>query len=413
MSVRAYRRTDCRLCGSTDIELVLPLAPTPVADDFIPASRLGEPQEAFPLDVFLCHRCGLVQLVDVVDASSIYVEYLYVTKSSPGLVEHFAAYAGDVVGRLALPKGSSVVEIGSNDGTLLGAFKARGMRVLGIDPARAIAKAATADGLETLPVPLTLALAKELRRDRGPFDLVVANNVIANIDDLQELGESIRTLLSPGAVFVFESGYLADTVRNLVFDNIYHEHISYHSAKPISSWLTQHGLQMFDLQLVPTKGGSIRGYAQIKGGRRPVQPVVAETIAREESEGFYRAGTYRAMGQKLARLRDSLHDLLRGLQMQGRRIAGYGASHSVTTLLHHFDIARYLEFVVDDNPRKQGLHNPGHHLPVLASTALAERGVAYAVILPWRFASTIAARNASFVDGGGRFVIPVPDVRII
>src|SRR6185295_10151491 len=206
MGPRAHRRTDCRMCGSTELELVMPLAPTPVADDFVPESRLGETQETFPLDVFLCRACGLVQLVDIVDASSIYVDYLYVTNSSPGLADHYLTYADDVIRRLDLPRGASVVEIGSNDGTLLAFFKAEGMRVIGIDPAREIARAANQRGIETRPVCFTKDVASALHQERGAADLVVANNVIANIDDLEDLVAGIRQLLSPKGVFVFESG---------------------------------------------------------------------------------------------------------------------------------------------------------------------------------------------------------------
>lgn len=413
MSARSYRRCDCRLCGSTDLELVIPLAPTPVADDFVPASRKDQPQETFPLDVFLCRACGLVGLVDVVDPSSIYVEYLYVTKSSPGLVDHFRAYAADVVKRLGLARGASVVEIGSNDGTLLSCFKDLGMKVLGIDPAREIARAATADGIETLPEVFSLALAKRLRSERGAADVIIANNVIANIDDLPELAQGVRELLGPNGVFVLESGYLADTVEKLVFDNIYHEHLSYHSVKPLAAFFARHGLQWFDVLHVGTKGGSIRGFVQVAGGPRPLNPAVAAMIAHEEARGFYRPETYRALCATLDRLRTTLFDVLAGLKLRGRSVAGYGASHSVTTLLHHFGIAEHLSFVVDDNPRKHNLYSPGHHLPVLPSSALLERKPDYVVILPWRFAEPIIARSQAFLTGGGRFIVPIPETRII
>lgn len=413
MSGRAYRRHDCRMCGSTDLDLIIPLAPSPVADDFIPAARLDQPQESFPLDVFLCNGCGLVQLLEVVDPTSIYEEFLYVTKSSPGLVEHFRGYADAVVARLGLAPGQSVVEIGSNDGSLLEFFKQRGLRVLGVDPARNIAAAATSAGVETLPVCFTLDVAGDIRRQRGAADVVAANNVIANIDDLPQLAEAIRALLAPAGVFVFESGYLADLVKNLVFDNIYHEHLCYHSVKPMASFLARHGMELFDVQHVPTKGGSIRGFAQLAGGERPVDPAVRSMIEAEEAQGLYRAETYRAMCAKLDRLRDTLRDVLSGLKARGRVIAGYGASHSVTTLLHHFGVAEHLSFVVDDNPLKHNLYSPGNHLPVFPSAALLERDPDYVVVLPWRFAQLIVDRNRQFVEAGGRFIVPIPETRIV
>lgn len=413
MGGRAYRRGDCRLCGSRDLELVIPLVATPVADDFVPASRANAPQETFPLDTFLCGSCGLVQLLDVVDPGSIYEQYLYVTKSSPGLVEHFRLYADEVVVRTGLERGRFVVEIGSNDGTLLSWFQQHGMRVLGVDPASEIAKVATTEGIETIPACFTLDRARQIRRDRGPADLIVANNVVANIDDLQGLALSIRELLAPAGVFVVETGYLADLVRNLVFDNIYHEHLCYHSVKPLASFFARHDMELFDVQHVPTKGGSIRVFAQRRGTGRPVDAQVAAMIAAENAQGLYRAETYRTLCRTLDRLRDSLLDVVAGLKLRGRSIAGYGASHSVTTLVHHFGVADYLQFLVDDNPRKHHLFSPGHHLPVLPSSALAERKPDYVVVLPWRFADTIVGRNRPFMEAGGRFIVPVPETRII
>ncbi len=413
MSSRSYRRKDCRLCGSTDLELVIPLEPTPVADDFVPASRLDKRQEYFSLDAYLCHGCGLVQLLEVVDPNSIYDEFLYVTRSSPGLVEHFGAYAREVISRTGLPRDSFVVEIGSNDGTLLSAFKDAGLRVLGVDPARAIAAAATTSGVETLPLCFSLDLAKQLKRERGAADLIAANNVVANIDDLGELAQSVRELLAPRGVFVIESGYLADLVRNLVFDNIYHEHLSYHSVKPLAGYFARHGMEVFDVQHVPTKGGSIRVFGQLAGAGRHVTPDVARMIASEDAQGLYRAETYHALCARLDRLRGSLLDVTGGLRAQGRSIAGYGASHSVTTLIHHFKLADALSFVVDDNPLKYNLFSPGNHLPVLPSQALLERRPDYVVVMPWRFADAIAARNSEYLSQGGRLVVPIPELRII
>jgi SAM-dependent methyltransferase len=412
-ATRSTRRGDCRLCGSPDLERVIALAPTPPADEFVSASRVHEPQQTFPLDVFLCLACGLVQLLDVVDPGSIYVDYRYVTTSSPGLVEHFRSYADEVVARLGIARGSTIVEIGSNDGTLLSCFTALGMHVLGIDPAREIARAATTAGLETIPECFSLDLARRLRRERGAADVIIANNVIANIDDLQDLAEGVRALLAPGGAFVFESGYLADLVEKMVFDNIYHEHLCYHSVRPLDRFLSRHGLQWFDVRHVGTKGGSLRGFVQHAGGPHVVSDSIAAMIEREDAHGYYRPDTYTALCDRLDRRRATLVDVIAGLRLRGRLIAGYGASHSVTTLLHHFGIADQLAFLVDDNPRKHGLYSPGHHLPVLPSSVLAERKPDYVVILPWRFTDAIVSRNHTFIAAGGRFIVPLSETRII
>ena len=256
-------------------------------------------------------------------------------------------------------------------------------------------------------------LAKRIKSERAAASLIVANNVVANIDDLQSLAESVRELLAPQGVFVVESGYLADLVSNLVFDNIYHEHLCYHSVKPLAAFFARHGMELFDVQHVPTKGGSIRVFVQHQGGGRPVNSIVASMIAAEEAQCLYEPATYHALCQTLDRLRHSLLDVVGGVKLLGRSVAGYGASHSVTTLLHHFGVAGHLEFLVDDNERKHNLLSPGHHVPVLPSSALRERRPDYVVVLPWRFADLIIGRNQAFTDGGGRFIVPVPETRIV
>lgn len=412
MAATIQKRSDCRVCGGTRLDLIIPLVPTPLEDDFVPAGRLAETQQVYPLDVYLCADCGLAQLLDVVDPGAIYNEYLYVTQSSPGLAEHFDAYANDLVSRLGLEPGAFVVEIGSNDGTLLQSFAKRGMRVLGVDPAPAAALANQA-GVETLRAWFTPELARRIRAERRSADLIVANNVMANIDDLSSAAVAFRELLSPSGAITVETGYLGGIAHNMVFDNIYHEHLSYYSARPLQSYFAGHGMQMFDLQHVPTKGGSIRAFAQIAGGPRSTTSEVTRTLAAERGNGMFALETYRALCAKLLHLRASLAEVLDRARAEGKTIAGYGASHSTTTLTYHFQVAPYLSFIADDNPRKQHLYSPGHHLPVLPASALMERRPDYVVILPWRFASMIANRNQAFTAAGGRFVVPVPETRIL
>jgi SAM-dependent methyltransferase len=407
------RRETCRLCGGKRLELVLALAPTPVADAYLPEARWAAHQEKFPLDLFLCLDCAHAHLLDVVDPEILYRDYIYVTLSSLGLEAHFQKYADDVLARVKPLKGGLVVEFGSNDGTLLRGFAKRGMKVLGVDPAREIARQATASGIETLPEYFTAALARKIRAEKGAASIIVANNVMANIDVLDDVMEGIKSLLSPEGVFIFETGYLLDTVKNSVFDNIYHEHISYHSVRPFQAFFKRHGMELQFVERVETKGGSLRGTVQLAGGSRPVSPTVAEFIAREDAAGLHKPETYKAWGARLQKTKKELHALLGRLKKEGKTIAGYGASHSVTTLLHHFDIAQYLSFLVDDNPRKFDTFSPGHHIPVFASKALYERKPDYVVILPWRFGDPIIKKNQAFQDQGGRFISVLPKVEIL
>src|SRR5262249_4776634 len=229
---------------------------------YVTAERLNVPQPTFAMTLMMCADCGLAQLPDVVDPEILYRDYIYNTSISLGLVQHFERYAAAVLERVAPAAGSLVVDIGSNDGTLLGAFQRRGMRVLGVDPARDVARKATAAGLETVNAFFSPQLAAELQRDRGGAAIITANNVFANVDDLDEFVDGIRTLLAPDGVFVFETGYFPDLVRQHIIDNIYQEHLSYYGAKPLAAFFPKHGMNLVAMEHEPTKGGSIRGFVQ-------------------------------------------------------------------------------------------------------------------------------------------------------
>ncbi len=413
MSASVFRRKTCRLCGEHDLELVLKLAPTPVADAYVPAESLGKAQESYPLDLFLCSGCSDLQLLDVVDPGILYGDYLYVTSSSPGLDKHFESYADEVMDRVNPAKESLVIDVGSNDGTLLKFFKRQGMRVLGIDPAGDIAQKATESGIETLSAFFVPDVARKIKNERGRATIITANNVIANIDDLGQLAEAIQELLAPDGVFIFETGYLADLIQGAVFDNIYHEHLCYHSVKPLELFFRRHGMELIHTSRVPTKGGSLRGTVQLAGGPRSVSPSVAELIALEVNLGLDCAETFKAFAGKLDNVKTALLDFLREVKAQGRTIAGYGASHSVTTVIYHFGLGDILSFIVDDNPRKQNLFSPGHHIPVLSPQALYERKPDYVLTLAWRFSEQVMKKHQAYLDQGGHFIVPLPEIRVI
>lgn len=409
----AHRRSDCRLCHGTELELVLRLTPTPLADAYVPAALADEAQPSFPLDLYLCRGCGFAQLLDVVQPQAIYLDYIYETVSSLGLVDHFDAYAVDVLERIRPAPEALVIDVGSNDGTLLRSFQARGMTVLGIDPARELARQATESGVETLPEFLTVELAQALRSERGPAAVVTANNVIANIDDLDEVALAVRELLAPDGVFVFESFYLGDLIGNLVFDFIYHEHISAFAVTPLERFFRRHGLELIDVLRVPTKGGSLRCTVQVAGGPRSLGPSVAELQGLEERQGLDRPATFAAFRDRIERAKGQVVPVLEELKGRGDSIAGYGASATTTTLVYHFGMGELLDYLVDDYPAKQGLLSPGLHLPVLPSEALYERRPDAVVVLAWRYHEQIVKRHLAYAQHGGRFVVPMPDLKLL
>lgn len=413
MSADVYRRDTCRLCGGKDLELVLRLTPTPPADDYVPAERLHKVQETYPLDLFLCHECAHAQLLDVVPPEALFGNYIYLTASSPGLVEHFRRYAEQVLTRVGPPKGSLVVDVGSNDGVLLKFFQEGGMRVLGIDPAREIARKATDSGIETLPAFFTSELAHRIKTERGPAAIITANNVFAHADNLADVTEGIRDLLAPSGVFVFEVSYLVDLIQGMVFDYIYHEHLCYHSVKPLDKFFRRHAMELIHVERISTKGGSLRGTAQLAGGPRQVSPSVARLITLEEDLGLHHSEYFKLFATKIDSLKAELGSLLIDLRAEEKTIAGYGASATVTTLTYQFDLGDVMSFIVDDNPSRQGLFSPGFHIPVVAPQALYERKPDYVIILAWRFSDLILKKHQAFLAQGGHFIVPLPKVEVL
>lgn len=403
-----HRRADCRLCGSRELTNILPLPSTPAGDHFVPRDKLAQAQPDFPMDVYLCRSCGLAQLLDVVSPSFLYGEYLYRTSISLGLAEHFRRYANAVVDFLQPGKDALTVDIGSNDGTLLKFFRERGCKVLGVDPASSLAEEATQAGIPTMARFFDAETAQEILATHGPAKLITANNVFANIDDIDTFIAGIDQLMAPDGAFVFETGYWPDLVQNRVVDNIYHEHLSYFSVTPLDAFFRRHGMLLVDIHHSDSKGGSIRGIVRrIATGEIPTE-TVKTFLAAEEAFGLREPDTYRFLPRLMEDIRKSFSSLSQECKANGKTLAGYGASVGVTTLLYALGLGKDVQFLVDDNPIKHGLHSPGHHIPVLPSSVLYERKPDYVILFPWRYANNIMGKHAAFTDQGGKFVLPLP-----
>lgn len=407
------RRTSCLLCDSTRVELAVALKPSPIADAYVPAERVAEPQPSYPLDLYLCRSCGHVQLMHVVDPEVLFADYIYYTSASSSFVEHFRRYADELIQRFLGSPSALVIDIGSNDGTLLRFFQDKGLRVLGIDPATGIAKQATTAGIETLPAFFTADLARRIRKERGPVACVTANNVFAHSDRLPDMVDGIRELLAPDGVFVFEVSYLVDIIEKLLFDTVYHEHLCYHSIKPLSSFLSRHGLELFDVTRLPSKGGSIRAFAQHCGAGRPRARVIDDLLALESKMGLDQPEAFEEFSKKLTAIKTDLHSLLETCRASGQVVAGYGASTTVTTLIHNFELGPILSYLVDDNPARHGLFSPGPHLPVLPPRTLYERKPDFVIVVAWQYAEPIMKKNGKYLEQGGRFILPMPRVRVV
>lgn len=407
------KRTTCRLCMSQNLELVLPMQPSPIADAFVAGDKRHELQPLFPLDLYQCQECGHVQNIDIVDPAVLFRNYIFKTSHSKGLIEHFRKYATDVVKKFSIQDQDLIVEIGSNDGTLLQFFKEKNLRVLGIDPALSIAQQATASGIETLPEFFNSQIAQNIQSHYGHAKLIVANNVYAHSDQLADMTDGIAALLDEDGVFVFEVSYLLDMVDRFLFDTIYHEHLSYHSIYSFKQFFQKHGLHLFDIDKVSTKGGSIRGFVQKKTGARIEQPVIANMIAEEMRRGLNRPPIFQKYEQEILQRKYALNQFVDEARSKNQRVVGYGASTTVITLMYHFELENKFDYLVDDNQTKHGLFSPGCHLEVKPSSVLYTDKPDIVIVMAWQYAEMIISRHQSFLSDGGCFVVPLPNLQVL
>jgi SAM-dependent methyltransferase len=396
----------CRSCGGRRLEVFLSLGELPLADALLRQEDLGRPEPRYPLDVAFCPDCALVQVVEEVPPQRLFVEnYLYFSSYSDALLEHARAHAERLVAERRLGPESLVVEIGSNDGYLLRHVAAAGVPVLGIDPAPDQADAAEAAGVPTLRDFFGESVARTLQ----PADVVVANNVMAHTPDLNGFVAGIATLLADGGVATIENPSVEDLVAKCEFDTVYHEHFSYFSTTSVAALMHRHGLSLNRVERFPDlHGGTRRWWVSPTAA---AEESVRDELAREAAAGVDRPEHYREFGERVDLLRAELLALLRGLD---GRVAAYGAAAKGATLLNACGIGGDLvEFVVDRNPHKQGRFMPGTHQPIRAPEALSEERPDYVLLLAWNFEREILAQQDDYRRAGGRFVVPVPEPRIV
>jgi SAM-dependent methyltransferase len=403
------------MCDSDSLTKVVSLTPTPPGNDFLTKEELGRNEPVYPLDLYFCEVCHHVQLGHVVDPKILYQKnYSYVSSTSAHFVNHLKNYAEDMIKRFNLNSDDLVADIGSNDGTCLSFFKERGMSVVGVDPAIDIAERATENGIETVADFFGYDLAVGLCEKYGEAKYITSHNACAHIDDLFDVVKGVEHWLAEDGVFVLEVGYLLDVYRNTWFDTIYHEHVDYHTVAPFEKLFARVGMELIAVDRISPQGGSIRVMVQKQGGAIERDRSVDALIALEHELGLDRAETLHKFERKISQVRDKLQKLLASLKEDGKTIAGFGAPTKATTLMAHFGLDEtLLDFIVDDNPLKQGLSTPITHIPVLSADELYERKPDYLLILAWNFAEPIMKMHQKYRDEVGQFILPMPDPEIV
>lgn len=406
-----FRRESCGVCGSQP-KKVMGLNPTPICDAFVSASFVGDRQEVYPIDLFFCEICGLLQIPDVIAPEILYKDYIYKTSSSMGLSGHFRLYADDIIANI-VTKGNLVVDIGCNDGTLLNYFQAKGKSVVGVEPATEISEKVRQAGVPCYTEFFSVDLARRIRSVHGVASVVTANNVFANIVDLNEFLQGVRHLLADDGVFVVETGAGLDVMRNLMIDTVAHEHIYYFNVKPLQYLCEQNGLEVVDVRGIASKGGSLHAVVQLKGGFRPVAISVSQRRRYEQDLGFESIEVYISLAAKFEALRKELVCFLDDIKAKGKSIAVYGAAAGVTNLLYYFDINDWVDYLIDDNAQRQKLFSPGHHIPVVSPQVIYEKKPDYILVLAWRYAHPIISRHRDFITAGGKFIVPLPRIQVV
>jgi SAM-dependent methyltransferase len=405
----------CRSCGAPLRHTFCDLGMAPLSNAYLEAGQLNAMERFYPLRAWVCAECFLVQLEQFEAPAGIFSEYAYFSSYAESWLAHAERYVEAMIPRFGLGAASRVVEIASNDGYLLQYFKRRGVPVQGIEPAANVARAAEEKGIPTLVEFFGSHCATRLAADGPCADLIVANNVLAHVPALNDFVEGVRILLAPGGIATFEFPHLLRLMLGNQFDTIYHEHFSYFSLLAVEKVFAAHALAVFDVEELPTHGGSLRlfaGHENFPGRQRTA--AVTAVLAAERAAGLDRLESYAAFQEQAREAKRGLLDFLIGAKRAGKRIAAYGAAAKGNTLLNYCGIrGDFIDFVVDRSPHKQGKYLPGTHIPIEHPERIRETRPDYLLILPWNLKDEVMEQNACIREWGGRFVVPIPRVAVL
>jgi SAM-dependent methyltransferase len=406
------RISNCRSCGSADLQIILDLGSHPIANALLSKDDLDRPEPKYPLMVAFCEVCTLLQVTETVPPDVLYRrDYPYFSSSSPALLKHSAEHVDELVCNYRLDPDSFVIEVASNDGYLLGNFVERRIPCLGIDPADGPVARANTIGVPTIHDFFGSRCAEGLAREGKLADVVIANNVVAHVDDINDFVAGFARLLKPTGIAIFEFAYALDMIERCEFDTIYHEHLFYHTLHGLRPLFRRHGLYLNDVKRLPIHGGSLR----LTVSRTPARTGALEALfAHEAALGIDKLSFYKDFAARVRRLRDELAALLISERTKGKRIACYGAAAKGATLVNYLNLGKgFFEFVADANPYKQGKYMPGQQMLIRDPDQLVTDQPDYALLLVWNFAGEVMRQQATYRQRGGSFIIPIPEPRIV
>lgn len=413
-STKEVSHRTCRFCAAPLRHTMVDLGAMPPANYYLRDADLCRAEPFYPLHAFVCARCLLVQIEEVQSPQQLFGDYAYFSSYSDSWLRHAEHYVSQMMARFSFGAASQVVEIASNDGYLLQYFAARGVPVLGVEPAANVAKVAAAKGIPTLVRFFGVEAAQALAAEGRRADLLIGNNVLAHVPDINDFVAGLKIALKPDGILTMEFPHLLKLMTFNQFDTIYHEHFSYFSLLAVERIFAHHGIRLFDVEELPTHGGSLRIYGCHEQAAHNTEPSIAELKARERAAGFEQIESYTRFSEQVKRTKRELLAFLIAAKDAGKAIVGYGAPAKGNTLLNYCGVrGDFLDYTVDSSPHKQGLYLPGTHIPILAPERIFETKPDYVLILPWNIKDEIVEKMSGIRAWGGRFVLPIPAVTVL
>ena len=409
-----YARNSCRLCLSKEIEMAVNMGKSPISEKYVKKENLENIIPKVSLNLYFCKNCSHVQLVDVVNPDFLWADFTFKTARDIKLINHFKDYVERVINVQQINDEDLILDIGSNDGTLLQCFKDKGLQnILGVDPASQIVDQANLSGIKTIKGYFNLELASKISSINGKAKVITANNVFAHMDDLRGMLEAIKFMMNEESIFVFEVSYLLDVVKKMLIGTIFHEHLSYHSIISLKQFLNSFNLDIIKVERGPEQGGSIICYAKIKKQSNKIHNSVFELIALEKKEKLDKIETIQKMNDQLIDLKNELNKIIKKIKHENKTISGFGAARSGTTFLSYFGIGNHIDYLYDDNKEKHFKFSPGDQIEVLPTKDINENKPDYLIILAWIHADIIISKNQNYLENGGAFLRFFPKIEII